>query len=205
MSKRELLRIIAKNMSIAAADSFSTAVMRGDSAYALGNLASATGKTIEEFKQYLKDSNDGLYHLCVKTFFETTDVDPEEYEKFIKDNPNEIRLGAEILKILENTVYEEQAKMYARAFSIYIKENTFTKQQFNQYVYVIKNLDPYLMDLFKEVGELHNDGVSSTYNAQQLMQYNLVTQEVNPIQNSEDKYEYKASELGRKFYNHIVK
>lgn len=144
MSKRDLLGIIAKNISIAAVDSFSTAVMTGDSTYALGGLASATGKTIEEVKQHLKDSNEGLYHMQVKTFFETADVEPEEFEKFIKENPNEVRLGAEFLKILENTVFEKQAKMYAKAFSLYVKRR-ISEIEMNKYVYIIGKIDKHLL------------------------------------------------------------
>lgn len=150
MSKRDLLGIIAKNISIAAVDSFSTAVMIGDSSYALGGLASATGKTIEEVKQHLKDSNDGLYHLHVKTFFETADVEPEKFEQFIKDNPNQNKLGAEFLKILETTVFEEQAKMYAKAFSLFVKRR-ISETDMNKYVYIIGKLDKHILDEVKKL------------------------------------------------------
>lgn len=149
MSKRDLLGIIAKNISIAAADSLSTAVMGGESSYALGGIASATGKTIEEIKQYLKESNDGLYHLHVKTFFETVDVEPENFEKFIIENPSKQKLGAEFLKIIETTVLEEQAKMYARAFTLFVKRK-ISETEMNKYVYIIGRLDRHLLDELKK-------------------------------------------------------
>lgn len=217
MSKRDLIGIIAKNISMAAADSITTAVVTGESSYALGGLASATGKTIEEVKQHLKDSNDGLYHLHVKTFFETADIDPEQFEQFIKDNPNEVKLGAEFLKILEKTLLEDQAKMYARAFSLYVK-GKITEAEMNKYVYIIGKFDRHLMNELSKLkgfkpreshvlqainNKLITDNFIKNVN-EELMNFNFVERVTNLISTDGILY-YSVTPFYQKFEEQILK
>lgn len=217
MSKLDLLGIIAKNISMAAADSITTAVVTGDSAYALGNIASATGKTIEEVKQHLKDSNDGLYHMHVSTFFETADVDPEKFEQFIKDNPSEVKLGAEFLKILEKTLLEDQAKMYARAFSLYVK-GKITEAEMNKYVYIIGKFDRHLMNEISKLkgfnpreshllqainNKVITDNFIKNVN-EELMNFNFVERVTNLISTDGILY-YSVTPFYQKFEEQILK
>ena len=161
---------------------------------------------IDKVIQHQKGVRDTHYALQIQAFLETpTDLTEEQFKSFMKDNPDNQRLGLEIFKILEQTVIEEQAKMLARAFSLWVQKKYENRRQFDRDVYLIKSMDSHLLNLFREVGELHNDGVDTTYDSQHLEHLNLVVKEKNPIQNSSDKYEYKASQLGREFYERIVK
>lgn len=193
MSGYELLRITAKNIGLGIADTFSA------------GMGSAVKDSIAEIKEYAQKNNEALYYLQVKSFLETVEFDQNDVTKFFNENPDNVRLGAEIFKILEQTVIEEQAKMLSRAFSLWIQKKYENRSQFDRDVYLIKSMDSHLLNLFREIGELRDDGVDATHDSQHLEHLNLVVKEKNPIQNSSNKYEYKASQLGREFYERIVK
>jgi len=127
----------------------------------------------------------------------------QQIHQYLNENPTS-ELGDYTLSMIEDLSSPRQTEMLGKAAALLlnkiINENTFF-----EYGHIIKGLDPHLMRLLGEVGELYDDGVSATHNSAPLLQYNLVIQEKNPIQNSEDKYEYKASELGKSFYMQIVK
>ena len=172
MSGYELLRITAKNIGLGIADTFSA------------GMGSAVKDSIAEIKEYAQKNNEALYYLQVKSFLETVEFDQDEVTKFFNENPDNVRLGAEIFKILEQTVIEEQAKMLSRAFSLWIQKKYENRSQFDRDVYLIKSMDSHLLNLFREIGELRDDGVDATYDSQHLEHLNLVVKEKNPIQNS---------------------
>ncbi|MDC4750523.1 hypothetical protein NQ853_18360, partial [Acinetobacter baumannii] len=104
----DILNIILKHTGLVIADSLT-----------LGG-ASKVKESIEEISKYTKNCNDALYTLQVQTFLNTVDIDQTEFENFIKENPDNLRLGLETIKILEKTFIEKQAEMLARAFKMYI-------------------------------------------------------------------------------------
>jgi len=134
-----ILKIIAKQIGLSAADSFSTAVLTG-SPYSVGNMASAAIKSLEEIKEYTKQTNDALYHIQVKTFLETADLEQSEVEGFLEKNPNNIRLGLEVFKILESTVVDKQAIFIAKAFRKFVI-GSINELKLNEYFHVIQQLD----------------------------------------------------------------
>ena len=193
MSKYDLLKITAKNIGLRLADNLSA------------GMGSAISDSIKDIQEYSQKTNEALYYFQIRTFLETADIDQEEVNNFFQENPNNLRLGIEIFKILEQTVIEEQAKMLARAFSLWVRKKYKDRSQFDMDIYLIKSLDSHLLTLFKEVGELRNDGVDATYNSQHLEHLSLVIKEKNPIINGEDEYQYQASQLGKDFYERILK
>lgn len=130
-----ILNIILKNTGLVIADSLT-----------LGG-ASKVKESLEEISEYTKNCNDALYTLQIQTFLNTVDIDPTEFENFIKENPDNLRLGLETIKILEKTFIEQQAEMLARAFKLYVNNPTEeNKRLFNKFVFIINKLDRFLMD-----------------------------------------------------------
>ncbi|CAM4133678.1 hypothetical protein [Acinetobacter pragensis] len=97
-----------------------------------------------------KLANEGLYYLQVKTFLETLELDANDIEKFMKENPNHQRLGFEIFKILEHTILDKQAKMLAKAFQLFTQKQIF-KQEFDKYTYIITRLNSHLIHLIDDL------------------------------------------------------
>ncbi|KHN66732.1 hypothetical protein DH17_17800 [Acinetobacter oleivorans] len=138
-----ILNIILKNTGLVIAD-FIT----------LGS-ASKIKESIEEISEYTKKCNDALYTLQVQTFLNTIEVDSEAFEKFIEENPDNLRLGLETIKILEKTFIEKQAEMLARAFRIYIKNSTLeNKSLFYKLTYIITKLDHHLINEIENMKDL---------------------------------------------------
>ncbi|MFV5586103.1 hypothetical protein VXQ32_16555 [Acinetobacter oleivorans] len=138
-----ILNIILKNTGLVIADSLT-----------LGG-ASKVKESIEEISEYTKKCNDALYTLQIQTFLNTIEIDSEIFEKFIEENPDNLRLGLETIKILEKTFIEKQAEMLARAFRIYIKNPTAeNKSLFYKLVYIINKLDHHLIDEIENMKDL---------------------------------------------------
>ncbi|OTG91054.1 hypothetical protein [Acinetobacter sp. ANC 3813] len=97
-----------------------------------------------------KLANEGLYYLQVKTFLETLELDNKAIERFMAKNPDHQRLGFEIFKILENTILEDQARMLAKAFQFFTREE-ISKQEFDKYIYIITRLNKHLIHLIREL------------------------------------------------------
>lgn len=190
---KKMANIVGKNTGLAAVDSVT-----------LG-MGSALKNSANEIAAYTKLTSDALYYMQVKTFLETVDLDQEEVTEFLNNNPDNLRLGLEVFKILESTVIQEQAKMLARAFKLYVNQKYTDRSDFDGDVYLIKSMDRYLLSLFIQVANIRNDGVDYTYNSQQLEHLDLVVRENNPIQNSANLYAYQISQLGKDFYERIVK
>lgn len=130
-----MLNIIAKNTALVVADTFTAGV------------GSKIKDTLSEIEEYTKQCNDSLYSLQIETFLNTVEIDQTEFENFIKENPDNLRLGLETIKILEKTFIEKQAEMLARAFKFYVSNPTEeNKSMFNKFVFIINKLDRYLMD-----------------------------------------------------------
>lgn len=193
MGKTDLLAIIVKNIGLGVADTLSA------------GMGSAIKNSFAEIPEQIKKTNDALYYMQVKTFLETADLDQEQVTEFLNINPDNLRLGLEVLKILESTVIQEQAKMLARAFKLYVNQKYTDRSDFDGDVYLIKSMDRYLLSLFIQVANKRNDGVDYTYNSQQLEHLDLVIRHDNPIQNSANQYAYQISQLGKDFYERIVK
>lgn len=127
MSQIDVLKIIAKNVGTAITDTLSF------------NMGSAIKNSAEEIKEYSKLTNDALYHLQIQKFLETADLDSEEVEDFLKESPDNQRLGLELFKVLEKTHLEKQAELMAIAFKRYVKKE-ITKSALDKYNHIIDNL-----------------------------------------------------------------
>ncbi|HCT3680074.1 hypothetical protein [Acinetobacter baumannii] len=132
MSNMDIIKIFAKNAGIAVADSLTF------------NMGSAIKNSAAEIKEYAKLTNDALYYLQVKTFLETLDLDQEEVNRFLEDNPDNQRLGIEVFKILEKTFLEKQAIFMAKAFERYVKKQ-ISEEKLNQYFHVIEQLNQHIL------------------------------------------------------------
>lgn len=127
MSQIDVLKIIAKNVGTAVTDTLSF------------NMGSAIKNSAEEIKEYSKLTNDALYYLQIQKFLETADLDPEEVEDFLKESPDNQRLGLELFKVLEKTHLEKQAELMAIAFKRYVKKE-ITKSALDKYNHIIDQL-----------------------------------------------------------------
>lgn len=128
MSQIDVLKIIAKNVGTAVTDTLSF------------NMGSAIKNSAEEIKEYSKLTNDALYYLQVQKFLETADLDSEEIEDFLKESPDNQRLGLELFKVLEKTHLEKQAELMAISFQKYLKK-IISSEQYNVYNHIITQLD----------------------------------------------------------------
>ncbi|WP_291371487.1 MULTISPECIES: hypothetical protein [unclassified Acinetobacter] len=83
---------------------------------------------------------------------EAQDTDRGFIEKFFKDK-NNTELGFEILGILDQTYLEKQVKMIARSTKLF-KDQIISKQQFDQYTYIVTKLNNHLINLLQELYSL---------------------------------------------------
>ncbi|MCL6248406.1 hypothetical protein M5F00_11105 [Acinetobacter sp. ANC 4945] len=133
MSRYDLLKITAKHVGLGIADTFSA------------GMGSAVKNSIAEIKEYAQKNNEALYYLQVKTFLETEEFDQEEIDKFFNENPENLRLGVEIFKILEQTFLEKQAEYLARGFKKYVQKK-IKSQKLYEYIHVIEQLNRHVLD-----------------------------------------------------------
>jgi len=83
---------------------------------------------------------------------EAQNTDRGFIEKFFKDK-NNTELGFEILGILDQTYLEKQVKMIARSTKLF-KDQIISKQQFDQYTYIVTKLNNHLINLLQELYSL---------------------------------------------------
>ncbi|MEI1702474.1 hypothetical protein V8P79_08515 [Acinetobacter baumannii] len=140
----EISKIATKNISLAIVDNIS-----------LG-LGSGIKNTADEIKEYAELCNDALYHMQIKTFLETIDLNQDEVNKFFNDNPDNQRLGVEIFKILEQTYVERQGRMIARAFKL-LAVSKIDRLKFDKLVHIITRLNPYLISSIENISP--DDGI----------------------------------------------
>lgn len=131
-----LLQIVAKNYGLAVTDAFSF------------GLGSATKNSVEEVQQYVKECNDALYFMQIKTFLETIELNENEISDFFSKNPDTNRLGVELFKILESFYLEKQASLLAINFQSYVKQEIDLKK-FNKYVNLITKFDAHIFDMIE--------------------------------------------------------
>lgn len=129
----EMSKIATKNLGLAVVDSIS-----------LG-LGSGIKNAADEMTKYASLCNEALYHMQVRTFLETLDLDQDEVNNFFNDNPDNQRLGVEIFKILEITILEKQSKYIAIAFKKYVR-GEINSRKFHQYLHVINQLNRHIVD-----------------------------------------------------------
>ncbi|EMR5776502.1 hypothetical protein J624_1097 [Acinetobacter baumannii 1062314] len=129
----EMSKIATKNLGLAVVDSIS-----------LG-LGSGIKNAADEMTQYASLCNEALYHMQIRIFLETLDLNQDEVNKFFNDNTDNQRLGVEIFKILENTILEKQSKYIAIAFKKYVR-GEINSRKFHQYLHVIDQLNSHIVD-----------------------------------------------------------
>lgn len=145
MSKEEnkplnILKIIIKHTGLGITDAL------------LNGAASKVYDTYKDIRDYTKKCNDALYTQQLEIFLTSIDVTQQEFEEFIRTNPDNLRLGLETIKILEQTILEKQAEMLARAFQLYIKDPTpDSKKFFHKNVHIINNIDEYLISAIEDL------------------------------------------------------
>lgn len=133
-SDNNILKVVLKNASLILTDSVTM------------GASSKIKDTYSEIVQYTKDCNEALYYLQVERFINSIDISADEFEDFIKKNPDNLKLGLETIKILEQTTIEKQAEMLAKALKNYIKNPSVKeKETFYRNSYIIKRLDNYLL------------------------------------------------------------
>lgn len=137
-----ILQILIKKLGLAAADSMTF------------GTASTLYDSYNDIVEYTKKCNDALYYLQVDKFLNSIDIESSEFEDFIKENPDNLKLGLETIKILEQTNLDKQAEMLARAFQLYIRQPTpENKTLFHKNVHIIKKIDYFLIE---EIAKLKN-------------------------------------------------
>lgn len=172
----DILRIFTKNAAKSAADSITTETMLTGGSLAIGNMASAAVNSLNEIKEYSKQSLDALYYFQVKTFIETTDLNQEEVEEFLNKNPNNMRLGMEIFKILEATAQEKQAIFLAKAFKLHVREN-INEQKIQEYFHIIRQLDGHTINQIENDLELYSEHLSrGLYGLPNIKDQSTITQ-----------------------------
>lgn len=137
MGTYDLLRITAKNIGLGIADTFSA------------GMGSAAKHSITEIQEYTQKTNEALYYLQVKTFLETADLNQEEVNQFFEKNPDNLRLGVEIFKILEQTYIEKQSQMIARAFTLYVL-GKINRKRLDHLVHIITSLNQHLINTLED-------------------------------------------------------
>lgn len=146
---KKLIDSLAKNYGMAIADSVSVESLNNPSSTAVGGLASATLDTWKDMKEHIKDCNEARYFLFVQTFLETAEIDQEQFNKFIEENPDNVKFGLEVLKLLEEVTIEEQAKMLSKNLSLRANKK-IDDNEYNQNIFIIMRFDKYLIDQFKK-------------------------------------------------------
>ncbi|MDV7386067.1 hypothetical protein R4446_00100 [Acinetobacter baumannii] len=140
MSQKEnkslkILKIIIKHTGLGITDAL------------LNGAASKAYDAYKDIRDYSKKCNEALYAKQLETFLTSLDVTQQEFEDFFRTNPDNLRLGLETIKILEQTILEKQAEMLARAFLLYIKTPTpENKSLFHKNEHIIKKVDYFLIE-----------------------------------------------------------
>ncbi len=135
---REISKIATKNIGLAIVDNIS-----------LG-LGSGVKNAADEIKVYAELCNDALYHMQIRTFLETIDLNQDEVNNFFNDNPDNQRLGVEIFKILEQTYVELQGRMMARAFKL-LAISEIDQLKFYKLIHIITKLNPYMISCIEKI------------------------------------------------------
>lgn len=131
---------------------------------------------------YTKKCNDALYYLQVDKFLNSIDVTPSEFESFLKDNPDNLKLGLETIKILEQTHLDKQAEMLARAFKLYIKAPTVeSKITFHKNIHIITNIDQHLINEIDKIKDYPTEPAPSSYITNRKLNIHLFI--INPHKN----------------------
>lgn len=129
----EMAKIATKNIGLVAVDNISF------------GMGSGIKNAADEMTEYASLCNEALYHMQIRTFLETVDLEQDEVNHFFNNNLDNQRLGIEILKILENTILEKQSKYIAIAFKRYVR-GEIDSRKFHQYLHVIDQLTRHIVD-----------------------------------------------------------
>lgn len=139
----EMAKIATKNIGLVAVDNISF------------GMGSGIKNAADEMTEYASLCNEALYHMQIRTFLETVDLEQDEVNNFFDNNLDNQRLGIEILKILENTILEKQSKYIAIAFKRYVS-GEISSRKFHQYLHVIEQLNRHIVDEIEQDLEIVN-------------------------------------------------
>lgn len=145
---KKLIQVAPKNYGMAIADSISIETPTNPS-LTVGSLITATAKTCRDMKEHVADCDEARYFLFVQTFLETAEIDQEQFNQFMDENPDNVKFGLQALKLLENVTIEEQAKMLSTNLSLRANKE-IDDTEYNENIFIIMRLDSYLIDKFKE-------------------------------------------------------
>lgn len=134
---------IIKTLSLHLIDKVGNAISFG--------VSDSIAQTVKDMQQYSKLVNDSLYYMQIKTFLDTSNdfLNEVEVNDFFEKNQDNLRLAAEIFKILEQTHLEKQSEYIAKVFVQYVK-NEITNQKLHQYIYIIEQLNTHILNLLDE-------------------------------------------------------
>lgn len=205
MGKTDLLTIIVKNIGLGVADTLSA------------GMGSAIKNSFAEIPEQIKKTNDALYYMQVKTFLETADLDQEQVTEFLNINPDNLRLGLEVLKILESTYLEEQALYLAKAFRKFVLAE-ITRERLDQYFHVIGQLNNHIsFELKNDLTKCTKDftkflDIPNCTKNQPLQTIGFIAEELfmpelGKVSQRKFKpsFKYKRTELYENFFNDILK
>jgi hypothetical protein len=188
---------------------------------ALLGIPEALKNATQKIYTQSKLNNEVLYYFQVRTFLETLDLDEDEVSQFMRENPNNQRLGLEIFKILENTLEVRQAQMLARTFKSYTKKE-IDQKLFDQFTYIITRLNNHLIRLIEELYSLYisrknnpneskypEDTVNLQYPNMELLSFGFIIFREAPFWGDEyelyEKSKYQVQNEFLEFYEKIFK
>lgn len=170
---------ILKTLSLHLIDKVGNAISFG--------VSDSIAQTAKDMQQYSKLVNDSLYYMQIKTFLDTSNdfLNDSEVNDFLEKNQDNLRLTAEIFKILEKTHLEKQSEYIAKVFVQYVK-NKITNQKLHEYIHIIEQLNTHILNLldedlaqFKSFFYEHNLEVdlNSDINYQRFLSLNVSTKQ----------------------------
>ncbi|MDC4276352.1 hypothetical protein NQ637_18165 [Acinetobacter baumannii] len=155
----KILKIIIKHTGLGVTDAL------------LFGAGSKIYDTYKDIREYSKKCNEALYAKQLESFLNSMDISQQDFEEFFSKNPDNLRLGLETVKILEQTILEKQAEMLARAFQLYIRDDApKNKTLFHKNVHIITKIDYFLID---EIEKLTNYPVNPPAPTYQMTEQGL--------------------------------
>lgn len=172
--------------------------------------------TKKQMQEFIKNTTDALYTLNVDAFIKNIDIQENEWDEFIKQNPDKIKIGIEALSILKQVTFGLQAEMIAIALSLKVKDK-ISFLEYNKYTYIILRMNEYLFDLMvgidteKKDNHPHLKGLSVgvEFSNPELIGFGFLVQRKEPtfsdVYPDFDQYKYQVTEEFNRFYAYFIK
>lgn len=162
-----------------------------------------------------KAGNDvSAYFFAKKVVSFLTEIEKISAEKRKKFLENECadaagmeHVGEVTLMLIDKMDHPVLAKLLGRAFSLMVY-GTISRQTFEIYSYIIKDLNPYLIRQLEQYYQNENLSVIDAPAATQLSNYDLVKIEISPNRTGSTNTmpkSYLRTEFGKFFYEQLIK